>query len=85
MTDGSVREVPGSLAEYEPVLLKRPGFIKTHRCYLVNLQWVMELTKNELVTASGQHVPVSRTEYPRVRAAYTLFLFADKEEPAQEG
>lgn len=64
MTDGSVREVPGSLVEYEPALLKRPGFIKVHRCYLVNLQWMIELNKSELVTASGHRVPVSRRNTP---------------------
>lgn len=84
MTDGSVREVPGSLAEYEKALLKRPGFIKVHRSYLVNLQWVQELRKSVLVTVSGQQVPVSRTEYPNVRTAYTHFLFVEAEGLAQD-
>lgn len=83
MTDGSVREVPGSLAEYEQALMKRPGFIKVHRSYLVNLQWVQELRKSRIVTASDQQVPVSRTEYPKVRTAYTHFLFSEAEELAQ--
>lgn len=38
LTDGSTREVAGSLTDYEPTLLRRPGFIKVHRSYLVNLQ-----------------------------------------------
>ncbi len=80
MTNGSVREVPGSLSEYEQALLKRPGFIKVHPSYLVNLKWVQELQKCELVTASGHRVPVSRTAYPQVRTAYTQFLFAEAEE-----
>lgn len=83
MADGSVREVPGNLTEYEQALLKRPGFIKVHSSYLVSLQWVQELRRHELVTASGHCVPVSRTEYPKVRAAYLDFLFEEAQKPVQ--
>jgi len=83
LTDGSIREVPGSLAEFEQALLSRPGFLKVHRSYLVNLQWVQELRPGELVTASGRRVPVSRTAYPQVRTAYTQFLFSEAEDLAQ--
>lgn len=84
LTDGSTREVPGSLSEFEQALLKRPGFIKVHRSYLVNLQWVQELRQGELVTASGRCVPVSRTAYSQVRTAYTQFLFSETDKLAQD-
>lgn len=80
LTDKSIREIPGSLADYEQVLLKRSSFMKVHRSYIVNLQWVQELRQRELVTVSGQCVPVSRTAYPQVRTAYTQFLFSEVEE-----
>lgn len=83
LTDGSVREVPGSLADFEQALLKRPGFVKVHRSYLLNLQWVQELRQGELVTTLGRHVPVARTAYPQVRTAYTHFLFEEAEELEQ--
>lgn len=83
LTDGGTRDVPGSLADYEPVLLKRPGFIKVHRSYLVNLQWVQELRQGELTTVGGRRVPISRTAYAQVRTAYTQFLFAEADEMAQ--
>jgi DNA-binding LytR/AlgR family response regulator len=79
LTDGSMREVTGKLADYEQALLKRPGFMKVHRSYLVNLQWVKELRQGELITVSGRHVPVSRAAYPQVRTAYTHFLFSEAE------
>ncbi len=79
LTDGNVREITGSLAEFEQALLKRPGFVKVHRSYLVNLQWVQELRPGELVTASGRRVPISRTAYTHTRTAYTHFLFSDAE------
>jgi len=84
LTDGGVREVSGSLADFERALLKRPGFIKAHRSYIVNLQWVQELRQGELVTLTGQRVPVARTAYLHVRTAYTKFLFEEAEELAQD-
>jgi len=84
LTDGGKREVSGSLADFERALLKRPGFIKVHRSYLINLQWVQELLQGELVTVTGRRVPVARTAYPQVRTAYTKFLFEEAEELAQD-
>lgn len=83
LTDGGTREVAGRLADFEQALLKRPGFIKVHRSYLVNLQWVQELRQGELVTVGGRRVPVSRTGYPQVRTAYTQFLFAEADKLTQ--
>lgn len=80
LTDGSTREVTGSMADFEQTLLKRPGFMKVHRSYIANLQWVQELRQGELITVSGRRVPVSRTAYPQARTAYTQFLFSEAEE-----
>ncbi len=84
LADGGTREVTGSLAGFEQALLRRPGFMKVHRSYLVNLQWVQELRQGELVTAAGRRVPVSRSVYPQVRMAYTQFLFSEAEELEQD-
>ena len=80
LTDGSKREVNGSLADYEQVLLRRPEFMKVHRSYLVNFQWVLELRQGELITAIGRRVPVARSAYPQLRTAYTQFLFSESED-----
>ncbi|MPM84671.1 Transcriptional regulatory protein BtsR [bioreactor metagenome] len=82
LTDGSVRQVGGSLADLEQTLLARPGFIKTHRAYLVHLRWVEELGPGELLTASGKRIPVARSFYSQVRVAYTRFLFTEDTEVA---
>ncbi len=79
LTDGSSKQVSGNLSEFERALLTRPGFIKVHRSYLVNLQWVQELRPNELITLAGRRVPVSRAAYPQVRTAYTQWLFREAE------
>lgn len=37
LADGTVREVAGSLKDYEPLLLVRPEFMRIHRSYIVNM------------------------------------------------
>lgn len=77
LTDGSFREVHGSLSSYEPALLSRPNFYKVHRSYLVNLSWVAEVRQKELLTDSGKSVPIARSLCRQVRTAYTEFLSKD--------
>ena len=75
LNDGSIREIPGTLTLYEPQLLERREFVKVHRSYLVNMDYIQHLTGNELVTCSGVTVPVSRLLSVAVRKEYMEFLF----------
>lgn len=78
LSDGSVREVTAPLAEFEGVLLARPEFARVHRSYIVNLWQVANLSPGEMVTLSGDHLPVSRLLYSKVRSAYVEQIFLDK-------
>lgn len=75
LTDKSVREVAGSLSDFEPQLLSRPEFIRAHRAFIVNLDQVQELEKLSLRTFSDESVPVSRRLFGEVKAAYLKRLF----------
>ena len=79
LTDGSEREVNGALSDYEPLLLSRPEFMRTHRSYIVNMLQVSELSPGEVRTFSGKNLPVSRLLYPQVQKDYIQLLFAAKE------
>lgn len=80
LADGSVREVVGSLNEYEPLLLIRPEFMRIHRSYIVNMLQAAELSPAGLVTFSGKNLPISRLLYPQVQKDYMKLLFAGKED-----
>ena len=79
LTDGTVREVYGTLKEYEPLLLSRPEFLQVHRSYIVNMLEVEELSSSGIRTFSGKQLPVSRLLYPQVQKDYMKLLFADGE------
>ena len=75
LNDGSIREIPGTLTQYEPQLLERREFVKVHRSYLVNMDDIQHLKGTELITYSGVRFPISRLLSNQVRKDYMDFLF----------
>lgn len=75
LTSGEVREVTGSLNDYEDLLLVRPEFMRVHRSYIVNMLQVSELSSGHLRTFSGKEIPVSRLLYPQLQKDYMKLLF----------
>ena len=80
LTDGSIREVSGTLNEYEPLLLSQPEFMRVHRSYIVNMLQAAELSHAGIRTFSGPSLPVSRLMYPQVQKDYMKLLFAQRGE-----
>lgn len=78
LDDGSIKEIRGSLSEFEGQLLCRKEFTKVHRSYIVNMEYIQSLNAKELVTYTGQTVSVSRLLYSQVKEAYMQFLFVEK-------
>jgi len=79
LADGQVRQVYGTMAEFEKDLLTRSDFIKIHRSYIVNLHQISALTPEGCVMLSGKNLPVSRLLYNHVRTAYVNHLFGHTE------
>lgn len=75
MADGGVREVAGSLKDYEAQLLSRPEFMRVHRSYIVNMLHTSEVSSNHVRTLSGKDLPVSRLLYPQIQEDYIKLLF----------
>lgn len=80
LCDGSIKEVAGTMKEYEKLLLQRPEFMKVHRSYIVNMYQVKELSQHQIQTFSGQKIPVSRLIYPQLQKDYMKLLFTQKED-----
>lgn len=80
LTDGSVREIYGTMKEYEKLLLSRPEFMRVHRSYIVNMFQVAELSPKGISTLSGQNLPVSRLLYPQLQKDYLNLLFTGRKD-----
>lgn len=75
LADGATYEVTAALADFEEKLLDRPEFFKTHRSYLVNLNYIRSIGINCVVTKNGHDIPVSRQRRNEVQDAYIHFLY----------
>lgn len=78
LTDGNVKEISGSLSDFENELLLREEFIKVHRSYIVNMEYIEELDARGITTYAKRSVPVSRLLYKQVRDDYMQHLFVEK-------
>jgi len=80
LTNREIRQIPGSMAEYEKLLLSRPEFIKIHRSYIVNLNQISSLSPEGCMMFSGKNLPVSRLLYHQVQSQFMAHLFRRQEE-----
>ena len=77
LTDGTVIEAIGSMSELEKVLLTYPCFIKVHRSYIVNMEYINMLNQKEIKMRSLAIVRIARANYPTVKAAYIAYSFKE--------
>ena len=75
LTDGTVREIAGTLKDFEAALLSRPEFMRIHRSYIANMLQAEQLSYDGLRTFRGETLPVSRTVYPQLQRDYMALLF----------
>lgn len=78
LAGGAIKEISGSLSDFEGALLAHPEFIKVHRSYIVNMSSVFSMNQKEFITGAKQTVPISRLLYPKIREAYMQYLFVEK-------
>lgn len=77
-SDASVRETRGSLSDFEGQLLCKDKFLKVHRSFIVNMEYIQMLSARELITYTGLTVPISRLLHEEVKETYMKFLFLEK-------
>lgn len=74
LADGTVHETTAALADFQEKLLSRPEFLKAHRSYLVNLNYIQAIGMNCVIMKNGPRIPVSRQRRSQVQDAYMHFL-----------
>ncbi|MDE7297892.1 MAG: LytTR family DNA-binding domain-containing protein [Lachnospiraceae bacterium] len=80
LVNGQVKEVTGSMKDYEELLLSRTEFTRIHRSYIVNMLQIEELSPAGIRTFSGKNLPVSRLLYSQFQKEYMGLLFDRKKE-----
>jgi DNA-binding LytR/AlgR family response regulator len=73
--NGITLESNSTISQVEAVLLIDNRFIKPHRSYIVNLDFIKNLSQDGITTTSGVLIPVSRNVYKEVKQAYINYSF----------
>jgi DNA-binding LytR/AlgR family response regulator len=74
-TNGVVIESFTTLSKVEMVLLTDKRFIKPHRSYIVNLDYIKNLSQYGFTMINNQLIPISRNTFKDVKQAYINYSF----------
>ncbi len=77
LNDGSVIESTGSISELEKKLSLTPCFIKPHRSYIINMNYIDTIKDNQIKMDSLNIVPMSKKNYSTIKSTYMAFAFND--------
>lgn len=71
-TEIKIKELFSDCAE---VFTVEKGFFRCHRSYIVNMKYIEQFTKTQLITKTGIKIPVSRNNYAAFKETYFSYMF----------
>lgn len=77
MTDGEILKslfIRKSFEEETQEIAAQRNFLQIHKSFLVNLDYVKQLTPDSIIMESGKRLPVSRAKVATVKREYLLFV-----------
>ncbi len=77
MTDGEILKslfIRKSFEEETSEIAAQRNFLQIHKSFLVNLDYVKQLTTDSIIMESGKRLPVSRAKAANVKREYLLFV-----------
>jgi DNA-binding LytR/AlgR family response regulator len=64
-----------SISQIESELLTDKRFIKTHRSYIVNMDYIKNIAPKGIATFSNTIIPIARTAYKEIKQKYIDYSF----------
>ncbi len=75
LKSGIVLKSTSTISQIEAILLQDIRFIKPHRSYIVNLNYIKNLSQDGITTTSDLLIPISRNAFKEVKQAYINYSF----------
>lgn len=75
LANGTQLNIKELFSDCAGIFTTEKGFFKCHRSYIVNMKYIEQFTKTQLVTKNGMHVPVSRNNYAAFKKTYFSYMF----------
>lgn len=79
LTDGKVLESSGTLDELSTQLEPYGCFLRPHRSYLINLDYIQNLSYRTITMSCLAEIPLPRGKYHEIRDAYLEYVFQNKQ------
>ena len=79
LTNGKVLESIGSMDELTRQLESCGAFIRPHRSYLVNLEYVQNLSYRAITMRSLAEIPLPRGKYQEIKDTYLEYAFRNRQ------
>ena len=75
LTSGKVLECTGSLEELSRQLMPYGNFLRPHRSYLVNLEYIQHLSYRAITMSCLAEIPLPRGKYNEIKNAFLEYAF----------
>lgn len=72
-SDGTESAFHGSLKDIESQL-PRTFFVRPHRSYIVNMNYITEIMRFDIKISNGEYIPISKAQYNRIQLKFLNFL-----------
>ena len=79
LASGKVLESIGTMDDLCLKLEPRGGFLRPHRSYLINLDYIKSLSYRSITMACLAEIPLSRGKYHEVKDAYLEYAFQNRQ------
>lgn len=79
LTDGRILESTGSMDELARKLAEYPCFLRPHRSFLVNMEYIRSITAKTLVLTDGAQIPIPRGRAADIKNQYLEYAFSRKQ------
>lgn len=79
LSDGKVLESIGSLDDLYMHLKPYGGFVRPHRSYLVNLEYVRSLSYRAMTMLCQAEIPIPRGKYQELKDVYLEYAFRNRQ------
>ena len=79
MEDGQIYEKAGSLEDVSEQLLVYDNFLRPHRSFLVNMEYIQSISGKAIVLSDGMQIPIPHGKYTDIKDRYLEYTFNRKQ------
>lgn len=76
---GDQLESKGRLDDLSAKLMQRGGFLRPHRSYLINMDYIQNITYRGIILLSQYEIPIPRGKYSEMKNAFFDYVFQSKQ------